>query len=91
MEIYLFLSLLVNIILWYQWSESSIWEKRYKELSNKKYVSPDPYSGYLNELRIKVYRKYAEGFNVEEGTIRDAFCRGIDWYRNTIEGKEDIK
>ena len=33
----------------------------------------------LNTERITKYRKLAEDFNLEEGTVRDIFCRGADW------------
>jgi hypothetical protein len=45
---------------------------------------PDIYSGALNEKRIRAYRKFAEGYTVDEGTIRDAFCAGADFYKSLL-------
>lgn len=39
----------------------------------------DIYSNELNTERISVYQKLAEEYNVSEGTIRDAFCKGAEW------------
>jgi hypothetical protein len=33
----------------------------------------------LNVERISKYRKLAEDFTIEEGTVRDIFCKGADW------------
>jgi len=44
--------------------------------------------GELNTKRIAAYRKFAELYDVEEGTIRDAFCKGADWYKELIENNE---
>jgi hypothetical protein len=44
-----------------------------------KMTEPDIYSGELNSERIKQYQDHAKLYNVQEGTIRDAFCRGADW------------
>lgn len=47
---------------------------------------PDIYSGELNTERIKEYRKLKDLYNVEEGTIRDIFCSGADWYKK-VQGQ----
>jgi len=39
---------------------------------------PDIYSGKLNAKRIKKYKKLAQLYNVEEGTVRDIFCSGAE-------------
>ena len=35
------------------------------------------YKGELNENRISAYKKLAENYRVEEGTVRDIFSQGI--------------
>ena len=47
---------------------------------------PDHYSGELNTERIKAYRLLHEHYNIEEGTVRDIFCKGADWYKQKAEG-----
>jgi hypothetical protein len=45
-------------------------------------IKPDIYSnipGDLNTERITKYRKLAEDFTIEEGTVRDIFCKGAEW------------
>ena len=42
---------------------------------------PDHYAGQLNTERIKAYRLLHEQYNLEEGTVRDIFCKGADWYK----------
>jgi hypothetical protein len=44
-------------------------------------TKPDIYAlgSSLNTERITKYRKLAEDFNIDEGTVRDIFCRGADW------------
>ena len=42
---------------------------------------PDHYAGELNTKRIKAYKILHEQYNVEEGTVRDIFCKGADWYK----------
>ena len=45
-------------------------------------IKPDIYSnipGDLNTERITKYRKLAEDYTIEEGTVRDIFCKGADW------------
>lgn len=46
---------------------------------------PDHYSGCLNNKRIKAYKTLHEQYNLEEGTVRDIFCKGADWYKEQIE------
>lgn len=52
---------------------------------------PDIYSnignGNLNTKRIKAYQDLKELYNLEEGTIRDIFCKGADWYKEILEKK----
>jgi hypothetical protein len=50
--------------------------------------STDIYTGKLNTERIKKYQKLAEDFTIEEGTVRDIFCKGAEW---GIEVSEKIK
>ena len=45
----------------------------------------DPYKGDLNSERIKTYKRISEDYNVEEGTVRDIFSKGIDWYKSIIK------
>lgn len=55
-----------------------------KRLFCKAHVSkslPDHYAGELNTKRIKAYRLLHEQYNLEEGTVRDIFCKGADWYK----------
>ena len=47
---------------------------------------PDHYAGELNTERIKAYRLLHEQYNLEEGTVRDIFCKGADWYKQKVEG-----
>ena len=47
---------------------------------------PDHYAGELNTERIKAYRLLHEQYNLEEGTVRDIFCKGADWYKQKAEG-----
>lgn len=51
-------------------------------------TKPDIYAlgSSLNVERITKYRKLAEDFNLEEGTVRDIFCRGADWGIEVAEG-----
>jgi hypothetical protein len=44
-------------------------------------TKPDIYAlgSSLNTERITKYRKLAEDYYIEEGTVRDIFCRGADW------------
>lgn len=42
---------------------------------------PDHYEGELNTKRIKAYKALCEQYNLEEGTVRDIFCKGADWYK----------
>ena len=54
---------------------------------------PDIYSnignGNLNTKRIAEYMKLTELYNIDEGTIRDIFCKGAEWYKKVVE--EDMK
>lgn len=52
-------------------------------IQNLKYL-PDIYEGKTNTARIKAYRKLKELWNVDEGTIRDLFCAGAEWYRDFL-------
>jgi hypothetical protein len=49
---------------------------------------PDIYSGKLNAKRIKKYRKLAQLYNIEDGTVRDIFCAGADWFKKVAEGND---
>ena len=41
---------------------------------------PDIYQlGDLNTERIAKYRKLAEDYTIDEGTVRDIFCLGAEW------------
>jgi hypothetical protein len=50
---------------------------------------PDAYAMELNTKRIKAYKLLAERYNIDEGTVRDIFCHGLDWYRT--EAEETLK
>jgi hypothetical protein len=54
-------------------------------LLKPKKILPDHYSGELNYLRIKEYRKICKEYNVSESTVRDIFCKGADWYKSVLE------
>lgn len=59
-----------------------------KRLFCKAYVSkslPDHYAGELNTKRIKAYKMLHEQYNLEEGTVRDIFCKGADWYKEQCQ------
>ena len=59
-----------------------------KQLFCKAHVSkslPDHYAGELNTERIKAYRLLHEQYNLEEGTVRDIFCKGADWYKEQCQ------
>jgi hypothetical protein len=45
---------------------------------------PDHYAGELNTKRIKAYKMLHEQYNLEEGTVRDIFCKGADWYKGAV-------
>ena len=45
---------------------------------------PEHYEGELNTKRIKTYKRLAQDYNVDEGTVRDIFCKGADWYKEQI-------
>lgn len=42
-------------------------------------MKPNIYAKELNTERIAAYRKLAEDFNLDEGTVRDIFCKGAEW------------
>lgn len=46
---------------------------------------PDHYAGELNTERIKAYSLLHEQYNLEEGTVRDIFCKGADWYKEQCQ------
>lgn len=46
---------------------------------------PDHYAGELNTNRIKAYKMLHEQYNLEEGTVRDIFCNGADWYKEQCQ------
>jgi hypothetical protein len=46
---------------------------------------PDHYVGELNTKRIKAYRLLHKQYNLEEGTVRDIFCKGADWYKEQCQ------
>ena len=46
---------------------------------------PDHYAGELNTKRIKAYRLLHEQYNLDEGTVRDIFCKGADWYKEQCQ------
>ena len=59
-----------------------------KRLFYKAHVSkslPDHYAGELNTKRIKAYKTLHEQYNLEEGTVRDIFCKGADWYKEQCQ------
>lgn len=57
-----------------------------KSKSKKKLKAfPDHYAGELNTKRIKAYKALHEQYNLEEGTVRDIFCKGADWYKEQLE------
>lgn len=88
MEKWLVLSLIINLVLWYKWNQAKRYKEMYASLFNKETNDkrlPDAYSGKLNEGRIKAYKQIAEGYNIEEGTVRDIFSKGIDWYKSLLK------
>ena len=43
---------------------------------------PNHYAGELNTERIKTYRLIHQQYSdLEEGTVRNIFCKGADWYK----------
>jgi len=51
-------------------------------------MKPDIYTpSALNTERIAKYRKLAEDYNIDEGTVRDIFCKGADWGIEVSERK----
>jgi hypothetical protein len=42
-------------------------------------MKPNIYASELNTERIATYRKLAEDYKIEEGTVRDIFCKGAEW------------
>jgi len=58
------------------------------EIAKLKGELPDIYSGDLNTERIKTYRKVGEHFFGSESVIRDAFCKGADWYKSLLTTKK---
>ena len=50
---------------------------------------PDHYAGQLNIDRIKAYRLLHKQYNLEEGTVRDIFCKGADWYKEQCHNGND--
>jgi hypothetical protein len=54
-------------------------------MENNTLILPDHYAGELNTKRIKAYQLLHEQYNLEEGTVRDIFCRGADWYKEEAE------
>lgn len=61
--------------------------KKFTEKFKKSNKFPDPYAGHLNTERIKAYRRLSELYDIDESTIRDVFCRGVDWYKEKAENK----
>lgn len=53
--------------------------------TNRRKTLPDAYSMELNTERIKAYKLLAEQYNISEGTVRDIFCSGLDWYKKEAE------
>lgn len=51
----------------------------------------DPYANDLNTKRIKAYKLLAEMYNVHESTVRDIFCKGIDWYIEQVQKEQEGK
>lgn len=54
-------------------------------IPHKKSSLPDHYAGELNFKRIEAWQKLAKEYNIEEGTVREIFCKGADWYKKVIE------
>jgi hypothetical protein len=46
---------------------------------------PDHYAGELNTKRIRAYKMLHKQYNIEEGTVRDIFCSGADWYKEQCQ------
>ena len=46
---------------------------------------PNIYKGELNLKRIKTIHNISERYNLQEGTVRDLFCAGADFYRDQIK------
>lgn len=58
--------------------------KKFAEIETKPSF-PDIYAGELNTERIEIYKGIAEEYNVDEGIIRDVFCKGADWYKSLLK------
>jgi hypothetical protein len=41
--------------------------------------SEDIYGGKLNLERISAYKELAKEYRLQEGTVRDIFCKGAEW------------
>ena len=54
-------------------------------LTDVSFELPDHYAGKLNTHRIKAYRLLHEQYNLEEGTVRNIFCKGADWYKEQCQ------
>ena len=67
-------------------------EMKVKNVSSNSSVMrslPDIYSGKLNTMRIKKYKKLAEEYNISEGTVRDIFCKGADWHKEVLLAEDN--
>ena len=60
-------------------------QKQAFDLHNVNKSLPDHYAGELNTQRIKAYRLLHEQYNLEEGTVKDIFCKGADWYKEQCQ------
>lgn len=49
------------------------------------YLLPQIYEGKLSVERINKYKKISEDLNIQEGTVRDIFCAGADWYKSILK------
>jgi hypothetical protein len=59
--------------------------KRKKSNGTTNHLLPDIYAGELNVKRIKAYMDLKDLYTIEEGTIRDIFCKGADFYKKCIK------
>lgn len=55
------------------------------EKKAKPTILPDPYAKELNAQRIAAYRALAKEYNISESSVRDIFCKGVDWYKKVAE------
>lgn len=58
-----------------------------KKKENRMLDKLDIYSGDLNTERIKTYKELAKAYSIQEGTVRDIFCKGAEWVIDVSERK----